>query len=282
MSDGQQRTLINFIKTVKISGNSPLLIATYDGDQQIQIEHSVPAEDIVKGVMQYYIDGILMESFDQFTAPAEAIEKNGYALSDNSDLPIVTIKNPLTESQQSQLANELLSIYPQKLMLKFVNTAGSTEKFLWKPTITEVLDKISEHFIAQTVSKPLTEDTRTGLISKSRNQGDYKQTDHGKNRFERKKYSKVANSVKLFNQIDMNDFFKHDRLTVKIPVIGETDNYTVSVRMEGIVAEIAKNIKNNQNKFEFKTVIQALTKIFNTGDIYVNCTCDDYKFNFEH
>ena len=128
----------------------------------------------------------------------------------------------------------------------------------------------------------LLEDNRTALITKSRNQGQYKDQSRGKNRFERKKYSKVANAVKAFNQIDMNDFFKKDILTVKVPVTGETDDYTVSIKIEGVVAEIARNVKNNKNKFEFRTIIQALTKMFNTSDIYVNCTCPDYRYNFDH
>lgn len=145
----------------------------------------------------------------------------------------------------------------------------------------EDLIKIIKYYYKQGVLKEdlneiLLEDNRTTLIAKSRNQGQYKDQSRGKNRFERKKYSKVANVVKAFNQIDMNDFFKKDILTVKVPVTGETDDYTVSIKIEGVVAEIARNVKNNKNKFEFRTVIQALTKMFNTSDIYVNCTCKDY------
>lgn len=128
----------------------------------------------------------------------------------------------------------------------------------------------------------LHEDTRTMLVSKSRNAGSYIDQSRGKNRFERKKLSKIAKTVKQYNQIDMNKFFKNDILEIKIPVQGETDQYTVSVRLAGIVNEIAKNIKNNQNKFEYRTVIQAITKVFNTGNVYVKCNCDDYKYRFAH
>ena len=128
----------------------------------------------------------------------------------------------------------------------------------------------------------LHEDTRTMLVSKSRNAGSYIDQSRGKNRFERKKLSKIAKTVKQYNQIDMNKFFKDDILEVKIPVQGETDQYTVSVRLTGIANEIAKNIKNNQNKFEYRTVIQAITKVFNTGNVYVKCNCDDYKYRFAH
>lgn len=128
----------------------------------------------------------------------------------------------------------------------------------------------------------LDEATRTQLVAQSRNVGTYKDTSRGKTRFERKKYSKVVNSVKAFNSIDMNKVFKQDILEVNIPIVGETDEYTVTIKLEGVVAEIQKNIKNNNNKLEYRTIIQALTKIFNTTDVYVRCTCPDYKYRFAH
>jgi hypothetical protein len=99
---------------------------------------------------------------------------------------------------------------------------------------------------------------------------------------ERKKYSKIANAVKNYNEIDMNKVFKQDILQVNIPVVGDSDEYTVTIKIEGVIAEIQKNIKNNDNKFEFRTIIQALTKVFNTTDVYVKCTCPDFKYRFAH
>lgn len=128
----------------------------------------------------------------------------------------------------------------------------------------------------------LKEDTRNILISKSRNADPYKYNVRGKNRFERKKYSKVAKTVKQFNDINMNELFKQDILTITIPVTGETANYNVNIRMEGVVAEIHKNIKSNNNKLEFRTVIQALTKVFNTANIKVKCQCPDFKYRYQH
>lgn len=128
----------------------------------------------------------------------------------------------------------------------------------------------------------LTEANRTSLIAQSRSMGAYKNQERGKNRFDRKRYSKIANSVKSYNAIDMNKVFKQDILQVNIPVVGESDEYTVTIKLEGVVGEIQKNIKNNKNKFEFRTIIQALTKIFNTTDVYVKCTCPDAKYRFAH
>ncbi len=128
----------------------------------------------------------------------------------------------------------------------------------------------------------LLEDTRVSLVSQSKNAGAYKNQERGKNRFERKKYSKIANAVKNYNEINMNLLFKQDILQVNIPVVGESDEYTVTIKIEGVVAEIQKNIKNNNNKLEFRTIIQALTKVFNSTDVYVKCTCPDFKYRFAH
>jgi hypothetical protein len=128
----------------------------------------------------------------------------------------------------------------------------------------------------------LLEDTRNTLVTKSRNAGTYQDTSRGKNRFERKKYSTVAKNVKQYNKIDMNKFFKEDILEVSVPVTGEHDSYTVTIKMEGIVKEIATNIKNNKNQLEYRTIVQSITKIFNSTNIYVKCTCPDYKYRFAH
>lgn len=128
----------------------------------------------------------------------------------------------------------------------------------------------------------LDEATRTQLVAQSRGVGSYKDQSRGRNRMERKKYSKIANAVKSYNEINMNDLFKKDILLINIPVVGETDEYTVTIKLEGVVAEIQKNIKNNNNKFEYRTVIQALTKVFNTADIYTKCKCPDFKYRFAH
>lgn len=128
----------------------------------------------------------------------------------------------------------------------------------------------------------LNEDSRTSLIAQSRNAGAYKNQERGKNRMERKKYSKVANQVKSFNEINMNLLFKQDILQVNIPVVGENDEYTVTIKIEGVTGEMQKNIKNNGNKMEFRTIVQALTKVFNTTDVYIKCTCPDFKYRFAH
>ena len=86
-------------------------------------------------------------------------------------------------------------------------------------------------YIKAKKSELLLEDTRNMLVNKSRGAGTYKDTSRGKNRFERKKYSSVGKTVKQYNKIDMNKLFKEDILEVSIPVVGEKDSYTVSIKM---------------------------------------------------
>lgn len=128
----------------------------------------------------------------------------------------------------------------------------------------------------------LNEATRGQFIAKSRTADPYKHNIRGQNRFIRKKFSKISNNVQKFNSINMNDLFKKDLLTIVIPVIGETNEYEVTVQIDGVMEEIARNIKANQNKFEFRTVLQALTKRFNVSNIRVKCTCDDFKYTYAH
>ena len=132
------------------------------------------------------------------------------------------------------------------------------------------------------VDTKLQEDSRSLLVSKSRTAGPYKNQMRGKNRFERKKHSQIAKTVKQYNKIDMNRLFKEDILEIAIPVTGETDSYTVHIRMDGVIAEVARNIKNNKNKLEFRTIVQSLTKVFNSANIFVKCSCPDYKYRFAH
>lgn len=136
--------------------------------------------------------------------------------------------------------------------------------------------------LLNTSNTTILEATRTQLISQSRNVGKYKDASRGATRMDRKKYSKVANAVKNYNEIDMNLLFKQDILQVNIPVVGETDEYTVTIKLDGVVSEIQKGIKNNNNKLEYRTIIQALTKVFNTSDVYVRCQCADFKYRFAH
>lgn len=130
--------------------------------------------------------------------------------------------------------------------------------------------------------KILIEDTRATLLNASRSTGDYKDQSLGKNRYMRRQYSQIKKDPKTYSKLNMDQFFKQDILELKIPVQGETDSYIVSVKLHGACAELARRIKVNKNIFEFKVVLQALKRIFDTTDIYINCTCKDYYYTYKH
>ena len=121
----------------------------------------------------------------------------------------------------------------------------------------------------------LTEKTRQQLLDKSRNGAAYAPDNRakGRNRFERRKYSKVAATIKDYNSIDMNAFFKGDYLEFGVPVHGETDDYVVTVTFERILPRLQQEVRSDRNRLSEKAVLRALLGAFNTGDVYVSCTC---------
>lgn len=121
----------------------------------------------------------------------------------------------------------------------------------------------------------LTEKTRQQLLDKSRNGAAYAPGNRskGRNRYERRKYSKVAATIKDYNSIDMNAFFKGDYLEFGVPVHGETDDYVVTVTFERILPRLQQEVRSDKNRLREKAVLRALLGAFNTGDVYVSCTC---------
>lgn len=121
----------------------------------------------------------------------------------------------------------------------------------------------------------LTEKTRQQLLDKSRNGAAYAPDNRakGRNRYERRKYSKVAATIKDYNSIDMNAFFKGDYLEFAVPVHGETDDYVVTVTFERILPRLQQEVRSDKNRLSEKAVLRALLGAFNTGDVYVSCTC---------
>ena len=127
--------------------------------------------------------------------------------------------------------------------------------------------------------KNLIEATRQQLITKGKNGAPYKDQSHGRNRYERRRYSKVAGSTAQYNQIDMNSLFKEDVLVVNIVVQGETNDYIVSVKFEGVLKNVRELVAKNNDKFEFKVVFQALMDAINSNDVYIHCTCPDWTYS---
>lgn len=130
----------------------------------------------------------------------------------------------------------------------------------------------------------LLEKTRRKIIDDSKNRGLYSPVNQnlGKNRFERRKHSSISKSVRDYNRIDMNTFFKKDILNFEIEVRGETDNYKVKIKLNNIIDELKKILKRTNRQVEFKNIVEAITRVFEHDDVYLSCTCPDWKYRFDH
>lgn len=122
----------------------------------------------------------------------------------------------------------------------------------------------------------LNEDSRSKLLAKS------KQSDKGFQRFKKRVKSRVANSVKQYNAIDMNKLFKDDILTVDINVKGETDNYTVKISFGGFCELLQDQIEKQNGVLDYKAVTRALILGFNKDDVYIKCNCADAQYRFAY
>lgn len=122
--------------------------------------------------------------------------------------------------------------------------------------------------------KQLTEATRSQLLHKTKTSD--KEAD-GKTRFDKRLQSRIASSNREYNKIDMNQFFKKDILIFSIPVSGETDNYLITLRFTDVLLTLQEMIEP-EDELTTKVIIQALVRCFNSNDVYVFCSCDDYKY----
>lgn len=121
----------------------------------------------------------------------------------------------------------------------------------------------------------LYEDNRHKLISKS------KTSQKGKERFNKRNKSRVANTVKAMNSIDMNKLFKEDILTVNLPVVGETDNYIVKITFGGFLEILRDQIKD-KTEVDFRDISRAAIIGFNKDDVFINCSCPDFRYRFAY
>lgn len=123
----------------------------------------------------------------------------------------------------------------------------------------------------------LTEDTRQQLLSKSRSSNE-----GGKSRYSRRVKSRVANTVKQYNSIDMNKLFKEDIITINISVNGETDNYTVRISFGGFLEVLRDEIKRGGGELNLRAIMRSLVICFNRDDVFISCSCPDWKYRFQY
>lgn len=131
----------------------------------------------------------------------------------------------------------------------------------------------------------LQEATKQQLIDKSKKADSYSKDNQGRgrNRYERRRYSHIPNQVRSYNDMNMNQLFKDDILTVNLEVKGETDNYIVKIKFGGILENIRNEVKrSNLDEIEFKLIWRSLVYAFNRGNVYIWCSCPDFKYRFNY
>lgn len=121
------------------------------------------------------------------------------------------------------------------------------------------------------------EDNRNKLMTKSKS-GEREKD--GLTRYQKRLRSKVASNTKQYNRLNMNDFFKRDILTIGIEVKGETDNYIVKIKYGGVLDALQDEIRRNHNQLELRNIIRALVIAFNKEDVYISCSCPDWRYRF--
>lgn len=130
----------------------------------------------------------------------------------------------------------------------------------------------------------LSEDSRTQLLQKSKKADNYVPSNQskGKNRYERRLHSKVSKSVKQYNSMDMNKLFKDNILDVNVEVNGETDNYIVRMSFGGFLDYLHEQIERNNGELDLRTISRALVSAFNSDNVYIWCSCDDWKYRMSY
>ncbi len=122
----------------------------------------------------------------------------------------------------------------------------------------------------------LFEDNRNQFLNKSRS------SVKGKQRFERRKKSKVQNTVASMNGIDMDKLFKKDALTIDIPVHGETDDYKVKITYIGLLELLRNYVQRNNGVCTLREISKACIDAFNSSDVLIDCTCPDFQYRFRY
>lgn len=131
----------------------------------------------------------------------------------------------------------------------------------------------------KTLINKLNEATRKDLIVKSK--GGQKYKNRAGSRWDAKKEISIASTVKDYNKIDMNNFWKKDILTFGINVKGETDAYVVTVELSNILNRIKTKVVQNRNKLDLKCIYDSLVEALNSSDIKVSCSCPDFTYRFK-
>lgn len=112
---------------------------------------------------------------------------------------------------------------------------------------------------------------RNQLVSQSRRNA----------RFQRRLKCQLPTGSRAFDDVDVNKLFKQDVLETVIEVKGETDYYDVILSFTGVIDNL-KQIISDRGKLDLNAVMRAISKAFATNDVYLHCSCPDFKYRFRY
>jgi hypothetical protein len=67
-------------------------------------------------------------------------------------------------------------------------------------------------------------------------------------------------------------------MTVNLDVSGETNDYIVTISFGGFLDELRRELKRSNDILSLKIIIRALLNAFNSDNVYIRCTCPDFKY----
>lgn len=269
--EASKEILQTLYNALKAKFNSDYDISIHGVDVELYVE-DIRSSALSNGVYSLYYDKWLkfpkkLDSVPQVDITAEFAEwkqKFETAIkSDNSD-NITSVINDIYLLRKTSLDTE--GEYGKgNQVFKEIRNAGLLDatKDAYKRCRSKelTLEKLQLH-----------EESRTRILARS------KQSKKGFERFRKRVKSRVANSVKQFNAMDMNKLFKQDVFSVDVMVRGETDTYAVTISFGGFLELLQDQLKTTE--LNLKAVTRALINGFNREDVYISCTCPDNQYRY--
>lgn len=272
--DAPKDLLQTLYNAVKAKFNSDYDISIHGIDVELYVE-DIRSTTLSNGIYSLYEDRWLK-------FPKKLNDVPQVDISDEFNKWKIRIDKILKSENSNSIENAINDIYlVRKNSLDTEGEYGKGNQLFKEIRNVGLLDKLKDAY-KEARSKELTlehlqlhEDSRTSLIAKS------KRSDKGFQRFKKRVKSRVANSVKQYNSIDMNKLFKDDILTVDVEVKGETDTYSVRISFGGFLELLHDQLKR-QDRFDLKAVTRALVNGFNRDDVYIHCNCPDSTYRFSY
>lgn len=135
-----------------------------------------------------------------------------------------------------------------------------------------------EEIIGPDAEESATESAYEALIDRylldSRHGEDYR-TMPG-NRYKRRMRIKQDGGARVWYDIDINKFFKQDKFLFHIPVVGETNDYTVEMELERWLPLLKQDIQ--KDGFSVMAFKKSLARALKVCNVKSHCTCPDFQF----